>query len=42
MTKSSYSIYNKKFKNKVVENPLLEIFPQFPNKIYSIIYADPP
>ena len=42
MGKSSYSIYNKKFKNKMVENPLLEIFPQLPNKTYSIIYADPP
>lgn len=26
----------------MVENPLLEIFPQLPKKTYSIIYADPP
>ena len=42
MNKSSYSVYNRKFKNKMIENPLLEIFPQLPKKTYSIIYADPP
>jgi len=42
MKKSSYSIYNKKFKNNLIDNPLPEIFPELPNKKYSIIYADPP
>ena len=39
---SSYSIYNKKFKNRQQKNPLLDLFPELPNKKYSIIYADPP
>lgn len=40
--KSSYSVYNEKFKENKLENPLEEIFPKLPNKKYSIIYADPP
>jgi len=39
---SSYSVYNEKYKNKLIENPLLGIFPKLPDKKYSIIYADPP
>lgn len=42
MNKSSYSIYNKKFQERVRENPLSELFPCLPEKKYSIIYADPP
>lgn len=39
---SSYSIYNEKYKDKLIENPLLDIFPPLPERVYSIIYADPP
>ena len=40
--KSSYSIYNEEYKNRLRENTLLDVFPELPNKKYSIIYADPP
>ena len=39
---SSYSIYNEKFKDRQIKNPILDIFPDLPRKKYSIIYADPP
>ena len=39
---SSYSIYNEKFQNKLVVNPLSKLFPELPNKKYAVIYADPP
>ncbi len=39
---SSYAIYNEKFKDRLIENPLLEIFPELPKAKYAIIYADPP
>ena len=40
--RTSYSVYNEVYKDRVIENPLLDIFPPLPNKTYSIIYADPP
>ena len=40
--KSSYSIYNKQYNNRLKENTLLDIFPELPKKKYSVIYADPP
>ena len=39
---SSYSLYNKKSKEKTKINLIDEIHPALPNKRYSIIYADPP
>lgn len=39
---SSYSIYNEKYKRKILKNPLDEMFPPLPKEKYSIIYADPP
>lgn len=40
--KSSYSVYNKQYNDRLKENTLLDIFPELPNKKYSVIYADPP
>ena len=39
---SGYSIYNTKAQKKIKINPLDELFPELPDKKYSIIYADPP
>ena len=39
---SSYSIYNEEFKDRERKNPILGIFPELPDKKYSVIYADPP
>ncbi len=39
---TAYSIYSKDQQLKTKINPLLEIYPQLPNKKYDIIYADPP
>lgn len=39
---SSYSLYNKKSKEKTKINLIDKIHPALPNKRYSIIYADPP
>ena len=40
--RTSYGIYNESYKKRVVQNPLLDIFPPLPNKKYAVIYADPP
>jgi N6-adenosine-specific RNA methylase IME4 len=39
---SGYSIYNEEAKNRKKINPLSELYPQLPNQVYDIIYADPP
>lgn len=39
---TSYSIYNEKQKRKTKINPLIDIYPDLPDKKYSVIYADPP
>ncbi len=39
---SSYSIYNKKYHEKVKVNTLDDLYPVLPDKKYSVIYADPP
>ncbi|MCY4562406.1 MAG: MT-A70 family methyltransferase [Flavobacteriaceae bacterium] len=40
--RTSYGIYNESYKKRIVQNPLLDIFPPLPNKKYAVIYADPP
>lgn len=44
MTKdvTAYSLYNKQYKNRTKINVLDGIYPEFPNKKYQVIYADPP
>ena len=42
LPKSSYEIYNEVAKQKTKYCVLDEIFPDFPNQKYAIIYADPP
>lgn len=39
---SSYSYYNHDFHSRKQKNPSLNIFPELPQKKYSVIYADPP
>jgi N6-adenosine-specific RNA methylase IME4 len=39
---SGYSIYNVEAQKRVKTNPLEDIYPQLPDSIYDIIYADPP
>lgn len=39
---TAYSLYAPKAKRKTRINPLETIYPELPNKKYSIIYADPP
>jgi len=41
-TISGYSIYNIEAKKRTKINPLDEIYPELPNEIYDVIYADPP
>lgn len=41
-TVTAYSIYSVKAKEKTKVNPLENLYPPFPKKKYSIIYADPP
>ena len=41
-TITAYSIYKNKAKEKIKINPLETIYPELPQKKYSIIYADPP
>jgi 16S rRNA G966 N2-methylase RsmD len=39
---SSYTIYNAEQERRTVHNDLSFLYPRFPEKKYSIIYADPP
>lgn len=39
---TGYSIYNAEQDRRTVRNDLPELYPDFPNKKYDIIYADPP
>lgn len=39
---TGYSIYKKEAKERKKENTLEELYPNLPNKKYSVIYADPP
>lgn len=39
---SGYSLYNPEAKDRTKINPLKDIYPPLPQKIYDIIYADPP
>lgn len=39
---SGYSVYNEDARRRTRQNTLLGIFPELPNKIFDIIYADPP
>lgn len=39
---SGYSIYNEEFKSRLLDNPLAGIYPDLPDRRYSIIYCDPP
>lgn len=42
MKKTGYSIYNEEVKNRVRKNPLPDLYPEFPNDKFDVIYADPP
>lgn len=39
---TAYSLYNKQYKNRTKINVLDGIYPEFPDKKYQVIYADPP
>lgn len=39
---TGYSIYNKEMKNRLQKNPMPTLYPDFPEKRFDIVYADPP
>ena len=39
---TAYSLYSVQAESRTKLNPLAELYPQFPNDRYDIIYADPP
>lgn len=39
---TGYSIYSDDAKKRTKQNPLMDLYPELPNKKFDIIYADPP